>query len=84
MAYAILAGSALTLAAVAALLFFKAYRRTQDRLFLFFGLAFAVLAAERLVLALVERPEVNEPLAYVPRVLAFGAILFAIVDRNRR
>ncbi|HEX3465917.1 MAG TPA: DUF5985 family protein [Candidatus Elarobacter sp.] len=81
---ALLSGCALTLAAVASLLFFRAYRRTGDRLFVLFGIAFAVMAAERLVLAVFERPEIENPLGYVPRIIAFGTILFAVIDRNRR
>lgn len=84
MTYAILSGAAFALAAVAALLFFRAYRRTEDRLFLLFGIAFGVLGAEQLLLGYVETPDANHPLEYVPRILAFGIILFAIVDRNRR
>lgn len=84
MAYAILTGATITLATVVALSFFKAYRRTQDRLFLLFGIAFVVMAGERLVLAIIARPEADDPLAYIPRIVAFGTILFAIVDRNRR
>lgn len=83
MTYAILTGMACALAAVAALLFFRAYRRTDDRLFLLFGIAFVVLAAQRLALGFTEGP-VDQPLEYVPRILAFGTILFAIIDRNRR
>ncbi|HTW82833.1 MAG TPA: DUF5985 family protein [Candidatus Sulfotelmatobacter sp.] len=81
---ALLGGVVLALAAVAALLFFRAYRRTSDRLFLLFGIAFVVIAAERALLAFVGRPEANEPIDFLPRLIAFGIILYAIVDRNRR
>lgn len=84
MTYGLLSGVTLALAAVAALMFFNAYRRTHDRLFLLFGFAFVVLVAERLLLSIVAPTEVNEPLGYIPRVIAFGTMAFAIFDRNRR
>jgi Ca2+/Na+ antiporter len=79
-----LGGVVLALASVAALLFLRAYRRTHDRLFLLFGIAFVVLATERALLAIVDRPEANAPIDFVPRLIAFAIILYAIVDRNRR
>ncbi len=82
--YAVLSGAMFALSLVAALLFFHAYRRTRDRLFIFFGIAFVFLGCERLIPALVERPELDNPLDYVPRIIAFAIIAFAIVDRNRR
>ena len=81
---ALLSGSVITLAVVVAILFLRAFRRVGDRLFLLFGLAFVTLAAQQLSQVLVDRPNVNDPIAYAPRILAFGIILYAIVDRNRR
>jgi Ca2+/Na+ antiporter len=80
----LLGGVVLALALVAALLFFRAYRRTRDRLFLLFGIAFVIIALERALLAIVSHPEANEPMDFVPRLVAFGIILYAIIDRNRR
>jgi hypothetical protein len=81
---AMMSGVMLTLALIAALLFFRAYRRTRDRLFILFGAAFIVLAAERLFLGVTPRAELSAPFAFVPRIIAFAIIIFAIVDRNRR
>lgn len=81
---ALLSGSAVTLAVVVAVLFLRAFRRIGDRLFLLFALAFVTLAGQQLAEALTDRPDVNDPIAYAPRILAFGIILYAIVDRNRR
>lgn len=82
--YALLSGTLMGLSLVASLLFFRALRRTKDKLFAYFGLAFFVFAMERFLLGLTERPNVDDPVAYIPRILAFSLILYAIVDRNRR
>ncbi len=84
MMYPLLNGAMFALSLVAALLFFNAFRRTQDRLFILFGIAFVVLGCERLIPALSERPEIDDPLDYVPRIIAFAIITLAIVDRSRR
>ena len=84
MIYAALSGAIATLAFVAALLFGRAFRRTADRLFLFFAVAFALLGLERMILLATDRPELDNPLAFVPRIIAFALIIYGIVDRNRR
>jgi hypothetical protein len=66
----------------AGLFFFRFWRETRDRLFLFFGLAFFVLAANRLGLALTENPDGRDVLYWV-RFVAHSLILLAIVDKNR-
>ncbi|MGH9442087.1 MAG: DUF5985 family protein [Thermoanaerobaculia bacterium] len=65
---------------VASLFFFRFWRNSRDRLFLFFGLAFLLLGIDRLVVSL---PDVGAD-AYVFRAVAFLVILAAIVDKNRR
>lgn len=69
---------------VAALFFIRFYRQSADRLFLFFGLAFTIFAANRLVLALLEREHEANTYVYLSRLLAFVMILFAIIDKNRK
>jgi peptidoglycan/LPS O-acetylase OafA/YrhL len=66
---------------VAALFFLRFRRETGDRLFLVFSIAFALLAVQRLALALTTR---SETLIYGLRLLAFVLILGAIVDKNRK
>lgn len=67
----------------AGLFFLRFYRRTRDRLFLMFAIAFWVLGANWLILASVQQDEVRTAL-YAIRLLAFVLILIAIVDKNRR
>jgi uncharacterized membrane protein len=66
---------------VAALFFLRFRRETGDRLFLAFAVAFAILAVQRLALALTTE---NETLIYGLRLLAFVLILAAIIDKNRK
>jgi uncharacterized membrane protein len=66
---------------VAALFFLRFRRETGDRLFLVFSIAFALLAVQRLALALTTR---SETLIYGLRLLAFVLILAAIIDKNRK
>lgn len=66
---------------VATLFFLRFYRRTKDRLFGLFGLAFAVMSVNRIALA--NATDDNGDLYWV-RLLAFVIILFAMVDKNRK
>ena len=67
---------------VAGLYFFRFWRSTKDRFFLFFAIAFWIEAVNRAMLGLVELPE-NVPVVYLIRLSAFSLILLAIVDKNR-
>jgi hypothetical protein len=74
---------ALTLAySIAALHFVHFWRRTSDRLFLSFALAFTLFALNQLVVWLVGAADERGNYAYVLRVLGFVLILVAIVDKN--
>ena len=70
-------------AMTAGLFFLRFYRRTADRLFLMFAIAFWVLGVNWLMLAFTEQDEVRTALYFV-RTLAFVLILIAILDKNRR
>ena len=68
---------------VAGLHFLKFRRRTGDRLFLAFAVAFAVLAAQRAALVFLADVREATLFLYALRVLAFVLIIAAIVDKNR-
>ena len=68
--------------AVAGLFFLRFWRRTGDRLFLIFGVAFWTLGVNWLVLAFTRADEARTWL-YVLRLLAFVLILWGIWDKNR-
>jgi hypothetical protein len=69
---------------VAALYFFRFWKDTGDRLFVLFGIAFAVLAIHRGALALSPHTAESEPYFYLARLGAFILIAFAVADKNRR
>lgn len=69
---------------VAALFFVRFWRATRDRLFLWFAVAFAVLAVQRASLAAASLLPLPTTWYYVIRLAAFLLILAAIVDKNRR
>ena len=63
--------------------FIRFWRKTRDRLFAFFAVAFCLLGTNWLALAF--RPQEDEvrTVLYVLRLLAFILILYAIFDKNR-
>jgi hypothetical protein len=70
--------------------FFHRFRaRTGDRLFLIFALAFWLMAVGWIAQAATMKPHSQAPgdessyLVYIPRLLAFACIIWAIVDKNR-
>ena len=68
---------------VAPLLFFKSYATTRDRLFVLFGIAFSMMAVERLLIPLNLVSSDDRPWIYVLRLVAFVVIIYAIADKNR-
>jgi hypothetical protein len=75
---AIAAGSLL-----AGLFFLKFWRTTRDRFFLYFALSFWLETCNRIALGLFNSSEL-EPVFYLLRVAAYGLILLAIWEKNRR
>ncbi len=67
---------------VGGLFFLRFWRKTRDRLFAIFALAFWLLGVNWLALAFTEQDEVKT-WYYALRLLAFVLILFAIIDKNR-
>ena len=67
----------------AGLFFFRFWRTTHDRFFLLFALSFWIEGVNRVVLY--ESVGLNEdaPVYYLIRLVAYGLILAAIIDKNR-
>lgn len=67
----------------AGLFFFRFWRTTHDRFFLLFALSFWIEGVNRVMLY--ESVGLNEdaPVYYLIRLVAYGLILAAIVDKNR-
>lgn len=66
-----------------ALFFLRFWKKSADRFFLLFAVAFGVLAMERLLLVTVNPAHESVPFIYLARLLAYSLIIFAIVDKNR-
>ncbi|NUS38450.1 MAG: hypothetical protein HOQ02_05445 [Lysobacter sp.] len=67
--------------AVAALLFFRFWRSSGDRLFFYFSLSFATEAFDRLLMAL-GRLDDSATTFYLVRLLSYALILWAVVEKN--
>jgi hypothetical protein len=82
--YQFLSGATMFGALVGCAYFMRFWRRSGDRLFLSFGLAFGFMALERLILAFISDPEGEDhSIVYLIRLAAFVLILWAIVEKNR-
>lgn len=81
--YALLSGAVAALSLIAATLFLRSYKKMRDVLFAYFAAAFALFGATQLYLGIRNVPELNEPTAYLPRLVVFILILVAIVVKNR-
>jgi hypothetical protein len=68
---------------VAALFFLRFWSQTKDALFLVFSVAFLIDAVTRLLLGMVEPSSEQEPLIYLGRLVTFGLIIVAIINKNR-
>ena len=77
-----LLGAVAMACAVAALLFFRYWRGTKDRLFLWFGSSFLVEALNRTHFAWSGQASDDMPLYYTIRLLSYGLILWAILEKN--
>lgn len=66
---------------VAGLFFLRFWKRSGERLFVFFALAFALLAAQRLGLSLLT--SIDSGWLYATRLLAFVLLLAGILEKNR-
>lgn len=70
--------------AVLAIFFTRYWRKTGDRLFLFFVAAFLLLGLERVLAVATARVFEGVPWLYVIRLAAFLIIVMGILDKNRR
>lgn len=68
----------------ASLFFFKFWRHSRDRFFMFFALAFAMEALVRVMLGVIHYSSEQEPLFYLVRLFSYVLIIIAIIDKNRR
>lgn len=67
---------------VIALFFLRFWRDSGDRFFLYFALSFFIEGVHRLYSALHDAGGEDSPLHYLIRLLAYGLILWAILEKN--
>jgi hypothetical protein len=68
---------------VAGLFFFQFWRRTSDRLFAYFAVAFWLLSFQRIVAGLTGQLREGEAWLYSIRLLAFLLIIAGVLEKNR-
>lgn len=81
---AILAGAIAMGSLVVSLFFLRFWRSTRDRFFLFFACSFFLEGVNRVLLAMHSVSSEDSPGYYLIRLLAYGLILIAILDKNNR
>jgi hypothetical protein len=81
--YPVIMGAVAMASLVTTLFFLRFFRQTKDPLFLYFAGAFALDAIARVALALSHASEELEPLFYLARLVTFGLIIVAIIQKNR-
>ncbi|MCC2687422.1 MAG: hypothetical protein K0S21_225 [Rhizobiaceae bacterium] len=69
---------------VSGLFFLRFWSRTRDPLFAAFAAAFAMLAANQLLLTVIRAPAEERSWVFLLRLAAFAIILVAIVAKNWR
>jgi hypothetical protein len=78
----ILVGAIVMGSFVIALFFLRFWRNSRDRLFLYFALSFGIEGVHRLYSAITRDGGEDSPLHYLVRLLAYGLILWAILEKN--
>ena len=79
-----LAGACTLAFVVAAFYFLRFWRKTGDRLFASFAVAFLLMALNQLAVAAFEASDERSGYSYILRVLGFVLILYGILGKNMR
>lgn len=80
--YDVLTGAIAMGSVIIALFFLRFWRNTGDRFFLYFSLSFLIEGLHRIYSTLHDNGGEDSPTHYVVRVLAYGLILWAILEKN--
>jgi len=78
----LLAGAIAMASVTIALFFLRFWRASGDRFFLYFALSFAIEGLHRVYAAMRDGGGEDSPLHYLIRLLAYGLILWAILEKN--
>jgi hypothetical protein len=79
-----LMGAIATASLLAGLFFFRFWRSSRDRFFLYFALSFWIEGLNRIALGSWAQASEDNPIFYGVRIVAYGLILAAIWQKNRR
>jgi uncharacterized membrane protein HdeD (DUF308 family) len=82
MIYDMMAGAIVMASILIALFFVRFWRDSGDRFFLYFALSFLIQGVHRAVITFSAATHEDAPLHYVVRLLAYGLILWAILEKN--
>jgi hypothetical protein len=83
----VLTGALVMACVLAGLIFLRFWRATQDRFFACFAVSFWIQGAQWLYMgtaSAASAPGEYSPYLYLPRLLAYGLIAFAILEKNYR
>jgi uncharacterized membrane protein HdeD (DUF308 family) len=82
----ILAGAVAMASAVVVLFFLRFWKSTRDRFFLYFAISFLIEGCSRIFLThdVGDGEGVQHYLFYILRLVAYGLIVIAVLDKNRR
>ena len=80
----VLLGCIAALCFVAGLYFLRYWQSSRDRFFLFFMTAFWLEGVNRFCVGVTASWNEDDPAQYLVRLVSYGLILLAIVDKNRR
>ena len=67
---------------IIALFFLRFWRSSGDRFFMYFALSFFIEGLHRIYSAVLNETGEDSPLHYLVRLLAYGLILWAILEKN--
>jgi uncharacterized protein DUF5985 len=69
---------------LAGLFFLRFWKNTRDRFFLYFALSFWLEGINRAIFGIMGALTEALPVFYIIRLVAYGLILWAIIDKNWR
>jgi hypothetical protein len=78
-----LVGAIATASMVAGLFFLRFWKSTRDRFFLYFSMSFFIEGFNRFLLGFMGGVREEAPAYYLIRLVAYGLILVAILDKNQ-
>jgi hypothetical protein len=76
-------GAIATASLIAGLFFLRFWKSTRDRFFLYFAMSFFIEGFNRFLLGYMGGLREEAPAYYLVRLLAYGLILIAILDKNQ-